>query len=255
MAWKITQITSCASLVAFLFALPFGWNLSTFLFLWLFTCRRFLFLPLSGPFMPTPGFDVGRVVGARSAVGRSGSICADPFFPVSGFIWNYGADLSSRRFTAMCMNDDRMSIRDVRFQRTRDNVAGGRQKWSWNWVGSGASTCCCAWYWHFFRAMFWRSELREGAWAACCNLWATTKCTGTGRALWCLASRKRYHVNEIGQAWILEGSLFDPVCSLIAVKKSNEVDWTGLTPQDTWLPYQWKPGKVFDLTESVDEIV
>lgn len=49
--------------------------------------------------------------------------------------------------------------------------------------------------------------------------------------------------------WFLEGSSIDHVCSVAAVLRSSEVDWTSFSSLDTWFSYSWEAGKVLDLAE------
>lgn len=37
--------------------------------------------------------------------------------------------------------------------------------------------------------------------------------------------------------------------SVVAVVRSAEVNWTGLSSLDTWFPHFWEPGKVFSLSQ------
>lgn len=47
--------------------------------------------------------------------------------------------------------------------------------------------------------------------------------------------------------WFLEGSSFDPVCSVVTVARYAEVDWTGLDLLHTWFRHRWETGDEFDL--------
>lgn len=47
----------------------------------------------------------------------------------------------------------------------------------------------------------------------------------------------------------MEGSLVDLVSSNVAVARSAEVHWTGLSSLDTWLPNHWETGVTFDFPE------
>lgn len=56
-------------------------------------------------------------------------------------------------------------------------------------------------------------------------------------------------IDETGLSQVLEGSFFDHVCSVVAVARSAEGDWTGLHSFDMWFPYRWEAGEVFHLLE------
>lgn len=47
----------------------------------------------------------------------------------------------------------------------------------------------------------------------------------------------------------MEWSSFDLIRSVVALARSAEVDWTGLSLLDTWFPYVWDPCEVFDLCQ------
>lgn len=54
---------------------------------------------------------------------------------------------------------------------------------------------------------------------------------------------------EIGLAWFLKKSLFDPALLFINITRSNEVHSIGLACLNTWLPYWWETNEVFDSHE------
>lgn len=61
--------------------------------------------------------------------------------------------------------------------------------------------------------------------------------------------RRVERINDIGLSLLLEGSSFHLFRSVVAVTISADVDWTGFGFLDTWLPYCWEAGEVFDVPE------
>lgn len=65
-----------------------------------------------------------------------------------------------------------------------------------------------------------------------------------------LAIEIRRRIVDIALSWLLEGSFFDSVWSVIAVSRSPVVDCRLLTLiLDTWFQHWWETCEVFDLPE------
>lgn len=90
---------------------------------------------------PLSGGNAGS--GLSRSSGRLRDTRADPPFPISDLMRNFGAYLLSRQLAAMRIKGDRTSVWDVRFWRNCDAALGARKKkWS-DWGGPGAFNCRC----------------------------------------------------------------------------------------------------------------
>lgn len=56
-------------------------------------------------------------------------------------------------------------------------------------------------------------------------------------------------VGKIGLSWFLEGSRIDSVRSFVAVARSSQIDWTGLSLLDKLFTYLWETLKAVDSPE------
>lgn len=76
-------------------------------------------------------------------------------------------------------------------------------------------------------------------------------CRNVKAALVLLATKVRKRIDQVWFSSLVEESSFDIICSVIAFARFAEVDWTSLTPTDTWFPYRWETSEVVELAKVI----